>query len=80
MFRLIKLAAYALLGYAIYEFWLGLSGAAESHHESDRRQPISADSRSGPRMTGPSRGGMNVPTQDASGGGSSQMAGRGVVH
>jgi hypothetical protein len=80
MFRLIRWGAYALLGYAIYEFWVGLSGSSEPRRIGGRRSSeFSGSQQPGPRMTGPSKGGMNVRTEDSSGGGSSQVTGRGVV-
>ena len=65
MFRLIKLAAYVLLGYAVYEFYLGLSGTkqpalARSRQANPRRSQLGDPSNQ--NISGPGEG-MTVQTQ-----------------
>ena len=85
MFRLMKLAIYALLGYAIYEFLRGLiegEGATEpvrSGGGSRQRGRAQDESRGRPGMTGPARG-ERVRTEEASGESVPHVVGRGVVH
>jgi hypothetical protein len=78
----LKLAVYALIGYMIYEFYQGLSGAhsreergrgEEQHDEAERsvRRGIGT-------MTGRGKG-QRVQTEDASGSGGPHVVGRGVV-
>jgi hypothetical protein len=90
MFRLIKLAIYGLLGYAIYEFVRGVSqGKAATHAASAPGQPRqSSESRDLNRalnedpgranMTGPARG-ERVMSEEPSGESVPHMVGRGVV-
>ncbi len=86
MFRLIKLTAYALFGYALYELIRGM--IYESEQSGPRRQGGGVGSRSLRRalnedsgrmnVTGPGRG-VPVATQDADGGSTTHTVGRGVV-
>ncbi len=87
MFGLFKLAAYALLGYALYEFFRGLTTEVQKvpairRHpmgESIRRsieQEIQAQT-SHP-ITGGGEG-MTVATHSSDGGSTSHRVGRGVV-
>lgn len=94
MFRLLRLTAFALLGYALYEFFRGLTtdieaGPAEQgggrragqsglRSESQGRGQRSR-SQDGQPVTGPGRG-MPVQTQDANGGAVPHVVGRGIVH
>ena len=80
MFGLLKLLAYGLLGYALYEFFRGMSesgsvggGGGES---AMGRNFQSEASRA--NMTGPG-GGMGMTTQDDSGESVPHRVGRGVV-
>lgn len=89
MFRLIKLAIYGLLGYAIYEFVRGMM-QGESVAEA---AGMGQQGGSGPRdlnralnedpgrsnMTGPARG-QRVVSSEPSGESVPHMVGRGVVH
>ena len=86
MFRLIKLAAYALFGYALYEFFRGISqdrGQSDSEGQGgggrQLREALNQDSSRNPSLTGEGRG-TAVATQDASGGSARHVVGRGVVH
>jgi hypothetical protein len=84
MFRLLKLTAYALLGYAIYEFVVGLlqiedenyrrSSSADSGRSSGQRRPEGA----GMNITGPGEG-QPVSTTGSSGETASHRVGRGVI-
>jgi hypothetical protein len=71
--RLVKLIAYALLGYVIYELYLGMSeGAAGSSRSKKLRQNESGKS-GGPQ-------GTNIPVEDANGARGKRRAVRGIVH
>ena len=81
MFRLFKLASYALLGYALFEFFRGLTGdvrpagpMARSGVSSENTPRGEAEQRSRQRMT------EKGQTQETDGGSSSYPIGRGVVH
>jgi hypothetical protein len=87
MFRLIKLAIYGLLGYAIYEFIRGMTqgetaghGAGQSSGSGSRDLNEALDSGSGrENLTGPGVG-QEVRTIEPSGESVSHRVGRGVVH
>ncbi|HET6248132.1 MAG TPA: hypothetical protein VFE47_10585 [Tepidisphaeraceae bacterium] len=74
MFRLIRMAAYALLGYALYEFFVGLTDSG-----SQGGAPSKSYS-SGRALTGSSGQGMSAETTSGDGGRASHTVGRGVVH
>ena len=78
MFRLLKLAAYALFGYALYEFFRGLSdtaGAGGGQAMSGGRSGGSSRA-----MRGADRGeGRNEATLEPDGGSTRRRVGRGVV-
>lgn len=89
MFRLIKLAIYGLLGYAIYEFVrgmmqgqdiaqaMGMGGQQGRGGSRELNRALSEDpGRS--NMTGPARG-ERVMSQEPSGESVPHMVGRGVV-
>ena len=88
MFKLIKLALYGLIGYALYEFMRGLmqneaalqtSARAEEQvggRELDRA--LEGGSGRTQNMTGPARG-QAVTTSDPSGESVTHRVGRGVV-
>jgi len=90
MFRLIKLAIYGLLGYAIYEFVRGVSqhkGAAKASQggqgegqggSRDLNRALNEDPVRA-NMTGPARG-ERVTSHEPSGESVSHVVGRGVVH
>ncbi len=69
MFKLMKLAAYALLGYALYEFCRGML--------DDRKEANQNQSRN--RSSGRQTGGATATTHDASGASARHPVGRGVV-
>ena len=74
--RLLKLMAYCLLGYVVYEFWRGLQTPlprAEATGRGNRSGPGAAES------TG-SLGRVQVWTEDASGTSVQHTVGRGVRH
>jgi hypothetical protein len=87
MFRLIKLGFYALIGYAIYEIYQGMTS---EHRLSDRslgrqgaRQGVSHPSGIGSRdnaenMSGPARGQVEE-SQEGDGGSTPHRVGRGVT-
>ena len=84
MFRLIKLAAYALLGYAIYEFVRGMlegEGATQQGRGQGGSRELNGalEGNAGRmNMTGPARG-ERVRTEEASGESVPHRIGRGVV-
>ena len=88
MFKLIKLAFYGLIGYALYEFMRGLmqseaalQGVARGEEPFRGREMDRALEGSSGRtqnMTGPARG-RTVTTSEPSGESVSHRVGRGVV-
>lgn len=93
MFKLIKLAVYGLLGYALYEFFRGISSesvAPQAQPASPSRQSPNAGktrtragnsrrSKAGnAQWSGPGEG-REVKTEEASGEGAQHKVGRGVV-
>jgi hypothetical protein len=87
MFRLLKLAAYALLGYMLYELFLGMSENEAAQRMSVTRggggrgaRSPDARAREGSRsnISGPG-GGRTVEVSDVSGGERKARVGRGVV-
>jgi hypothetical protein len=88
MFKLIKLALYGLIGYALYEFVRGLTqgesalqGAARGEKRGGGRElnrALEGDEGRAENMTGPARG-RTVTTSDPSGESVTHRVGRGVV-
>jgi len=85
MFRLIKLAAYALLGYALYEFFRGLSHERNREQASPQgqgnrhlRNALNRDPSHNPGLTGEGRG-TAVATHDSTGGSARHVVGRGAA-
>ncbi len=88
MFKLIKLALYGFIGYALYEFMRGLmegesilqSGQGEGGQGAGARELNRAFEGGGrmQNMTGPARG-QTVVTAEASGESVPHRVGRGVV-
>ena len=84
MLRLMKLLAYALLGYALYEFVRGMMNAQDGgmgQMGGGGNRGMEAGSGGSGRaqnITGPG-GGADVETMEADGGMSTQRVGRGVV-
>ena len=79
MFGLLKLLAYGLLGYAIYEFVRGVTNAVEAAPvpaTPPKRQVSGKSTRQ--NITGPGRG-VSIATQDENGGSARRTVGRGVV-
>ena len=66
--RLIKLFAYSLLGYVLYELYLGMTEGAQASAAPQRARKSSGRQR------------RSVNVQNADGAQSSQTVGRGVVH
>ena len=89
MFGLIKLAAYAFLGYALYEFFRGLTEERETrrpwrptHHKLDEGVRRSIQEEIDRRHQGQGASapqGRSVFTQQSDGGTASHVVGRGVV-
>jgi len=88
MFRLLKLLAWAALGYVVYELYMGMSEGSSQGVGGGSRGRSRAGSRdleyalnTDPgrmNMTGPGRG-TTVSTEDFQGGRSNRVVGRGVV-
>ena len=81
MFKLIKLGIYALVGYALYEFFRGVT-TGDSGEEGGEGRSFDRSSEFGSRranMTGPARG-NRVTTSEPSGESVPHTVGRGVVH
>ena len=89
MFRLIKLAFYALVGYAIYEMYQGMmeqqqrgggGGSRMGGGGGGMQGAFGGGSATGSQgnMTGPGQG-MDVPVADASGAEMTHTVGRGVI-
>jgi hypothetical protein len=82
VFRLIKLALMLAFGFAIYEFYQGLTREPQSRRQGGSRGGRQGSDRSVRKgvgtMTGPGEG-QRVQTEDASGAGGSHVVGRGVV-
>jgi hypothetical protein len=71
--RLVKLFAYSLLGYVLYELYLGMTeGAAQMASGSN-------DSPSAPPQRTAGKG-ATVAVEDANGAATRRKVGRGVVH
>jgi hypothetical protein len=88
--RLLKLIAYCIIGYVLYEFYQGLTseggrgGGGRRTGGRGRGERSEAESSRGrrtrgQRMTGPSGQGMPVRTEDAAGTAETHRVGRGVV-
>lgn len=82
MFRLIKLALYAVIGYALYEMYLGMTQQQNSR-SSDRSGGGSqgnsfGDSETGAALTGGGSGMVDTAT-DSTGAAIRHTVGRGVV-
>ena len=81
MFRLIKLAIYAMVGYALYEVFQGLTSESHVSAAGRRRNLGRALDETGGRMetlTGRG-GGMREDTLEPDGGSVPHRVGRGVV-
>ena len=79
--RLLKLIAYCVIGYVLYEFYQGLTAESGGRGGGGRSEGESFQGRRtrGQRITGPSGEGMPVRTEDAAGSGGAHRVGRGVV-
>ncbi|MDP9174534.1 MAG: hypothetical protein M3O30_11800 [Planctomycetota bacterium] len=81
--RLMKAAAYALLGYVLYELFLGIADEASSGRPDRKEKASSAASGErasrGSQGRGPERHGRAVETKDADGSSTRHIVGRGVV-
>ena len=83
--RLIKLIAYSLLGYVIYELWKGIreggfaTSTGRAERASDLDRALNDDTGRMMNMTGAGRG-TRVMTEDASGTSVPHVVGRGVTH
>ena len=79
MFKLIKLAVYVFLGYALYELYQGMSSQAQSGgNGGSSRNRGSQRNRRG-QFTGSSGSGRSEMTQEPGGTSQRHQVGRGVV-
>ena len=69
---IIKLAAYTLLGYVLYELYLGISYGVEA------KKAVAVES-SAPKPRGNPRGSQSVSVAGQSGARSKRSVGRGVI-
>jgi hypothetical protein len=87
--RLLKLIAYGLFGYALYEFVRGMIQLEEQQRQGGGGRSMGGGGGGGQQrrvesfggqqnMTGPAEG-QEVETQEADGGGMKHKVGRGVV-
>lgn len=74
--RLIKLFAYSLLGYVLYELYLGMTEGIDSDSPVSFGSARPAGAKGGARRGG---AGKNAVAEDANGARSSHAVGRGVV-
>ena len=87
MFRLIKLAVLALMGYAIYEFFRGMLGTEIQQMGREMSQGSSGEEeqqrphlgKGNMQFSGPGEG-QRVETEEAAGTTTPHYVGRGVVH
>jgi len=81
MFRLLKLSAYLLLGYAFYQFAAGLLQIEDEKYRRDHGANPGRDPGAGGKtmnFTGPGQG-QEVSTLETDGSSASHLVGRGVV-
>ena len=82
MFRLIKLAFYGLIGYALYELYVGMTtGSSQYGGGSGSRnweRAMGGDQGRMGTLTGPGRG-ERQETLDSDGGSATHAVGRGVT-
>ena len=81
MFRLIKLAFYGLIGYALYQLYQGMSQGSQfgdASQSRERQRAMSGDQGRMGTLTGPGRG-VREKTLDSDGGSVSHAVGRGVT-
>jgi hypothetical protein len=86
MFRLIKLAMYAFVGYSLYQLYQGImqqqqgggGGAFAASRTQDDNAGLSDQTRTGQNLTGAGRG-QPEETLDNDGGSVRHNVGRGVI-
>ena len=83
MFGLIKLAFYGLIGYALYQFFQGMTGQARFRQGNrigsrELRRALNSERGRMQTLTGPGRG-ETVQTLDSDGGSATHNVGRGVT-
>jgi hypothetical protein len=85
MFRLIKLAMYAFVGYSLYQLYQGImqqqqggGGAFAASRTQDYNAGLSDQTSTGQNLTGAGRG-QTVETLDNDGGSVRHNVGRGVI-
>ena len=81
MFRLLKLAAYALFGYALYEFFRGMTAEGAAGGAGGGRgagRAMRGSERGEGQLTGPGEGRPEA-TLESDGGSARRRVGRGVV-
>jgi hypothetical protein len=81
MFRLLKLMAFALFGYALYEFFRGMSdtvGAGGGGQGASAGRALRGAERGEGQLTGPGEGRPEA-TLESDGGSTRRRVGRGVI-
>jgi hypothetical protein len=76
MFKLLRLAIYALVGYAAYQFVMDVLESAHQGQDSTGGGRVGAARTSGARRGG---GGKTESTEDADGASARRRVGRGVI-
>lgn len=82
MFRLIKLALYVGVGYALYQLFQGMDmgGMQQPQRQGAQRRRAGGQGRSHPQnMTGPGKGRRVAVDTGEETGGHTELVGRGVV-
>jgi hypothetical protein len=79
--RLLKLIAYSLLGYVVYELFVGITEGAESRSSDSTEQwSRGVTRRDAGATTGGSGERRSTNVEDAGGGQATRTAGHGVIH
>jgi len=80
MFKLLRLAVYGLVGYALYQFIADVLRAADEARESSHAPRSKSKSSGTAKLTGKRKGsGKVVATHDVDGGSTRHRTGRGVI-
>jgi hypothetical protein len=78
--RLLKLLAYSLFGYVVYELYLGMTEGAEMRSSQSTAQRLGHGRQDAGATTGGSTGSRSVKVQDPNGARATRSVGSGVVH
>ena len=78
--RLVKLLAYSLLGYVLYELYLGMTEGVRAAVPAAKPPAASNEKGRGRRSKASAGSRKSAASEDSDGTGSNQTVGRGVVH